>query len=60
MSDLKTRVLEALMEDWKSPSQLAVELGVSIEEIKKVLEEVEEDGLVFRDGPLYLHRLGRR
>ncbi len=57
---MRERILEALREDWKTPGEISLETGIPLEEVERVLEVLEDEGLVFRDGPLYLHRLGRR
>lgn len=56
---LRNEILNLLREDWMSAWDLAWETGAPYEEVEKVLDELEEEGLVFRDGPLYLHRMGR-
>lgn len=55
---LRYRILELLRTGWWSARELSIETGYSIEEVRKVLEGLEGDHLVFRDGPLYIHRLG--
>ena len=57
-SALRIRALELLREDWKSPSQLARELGIDILDAKALLKDLSRRGLVFRDGPLYIAREG--
>ena len=56
---LRLRALELLREDWKSPRELARELGIDIGDAKALLKEFEEKRLVWRDGPLYVAREGR-
>ena len=56
---LRVRALELLREDWKSPRELARELGIDIGDAKALLKEFEEKRLVWRDGPLYIAREGR-
>jgi len=46
--------------DWKSATELARETGYPIDLVKRGLKELSKCGLVFRDGPLYIARLGRR
>ena len=58
-SALRVRALELLREDWKSPSQLARELHISVLDAKALLKDMSQRGLVFRDGPLYIAREGR-
>lgn len=53
------RVLEHL-KDWKSASDLSWELGLPIEEVEGSLRRLEGAGLVFRDGFLYIDRMGVR
>ena len=56
---LRVRALELLREDWKSPRELARELGIDIGDAKALLAELEERREVWRDGPLYIAREGR-
>jgi len=56
---LRLRALELLREDWKSPRELARELGIDIGDAKALLKEFEEKRLVWKDGPLYVAREGR-
>ena len=55
---LRIRALELLREDWRSPSQLARELGIDFLDAKAILHDLHRRGLVFRDGPLYIAREG--
>ena len=59
LEPLDLRVLDHLT-DWKSASDLSIVLGVPVEEVKASLHRLEGAGLVFRDGPLYIDRLGVR
>ncbi len=56
--ELRLQVLGLLRTGWLSARELSLETGHCIGEVKKVLEELESEGLVFRDGFLYIHRLG--
>ena len=57
---LRIRALELLREGWRSPSELARELHIDVEDARAMLNELEEQGEVFRDGPLYIAREGMR
>ena len=55
---LRIKALELLREDWRSPSQLARELGIDILDAKAILRDLSRRSLVYRDGPLYIAREG--
>lgn len=54
----KEKVL-AVLDDWKSPTEISRETGIPLEEVRKALEELLEERRVWRDGPLYIDRRGR-
>jgi len=55
---LRVRALELLREGWRSPSELARELHIDIQDAKALMNDLERHGLVFRDGPLTIAREG--
>jgi len=55
---LRIRALELLREDWRSPSELARELHIDIQDARALMADLERHGLVFLDGPTVIAREG--
>ncbi|WP_297068476.1 helix-turn-helix domain-containing protein [Thermococcus sp.] len=55
---LRLQALELARQGWVSPRELARELNIDPADAQAILNEVEERGLVFRDGPLAIAREG--
>jgi len=58
LTEFDYRVL-ACLTDWKSAREVAMELHVDVDKVKKSLEKLLEERLVWHDGPLYINRYGR-
>jgi len=57
-SALRVRALELARRGWVSPSELARELHIDVEDARALLDDLSRRGLVFRDGPLVIAREG--
>ena len=57
---LRLKALELARRGWVSPSELARELHIDPRDAQAILNELEERGLVFRDGPLAIAKEGVR
>ena len=55
---LRLRALELARQGWVSPSELARELHIDVEDARALLDGLTRRGLVFRDGPLAIAREG--
>lgn len=55
---LRVRALELARQGWVSPSELASELHIDIDDAHALLDDLTRHGLVFRDGPLAIAREG--
>jgi len=55
---LRIRALELMREGWRSPSELARELHIDVEDARALVSDLERHGLVFLDGPTVIAREG--
>ena len=63
MSEVPSWIVEKVystLDDWKTAIEISIETGLRLDTVKRALKKLEQDKKIWRDGPLYINRYGRR